>query len=167
MTLLDRLDFRRGLSSQFPPPVHRVVYTKAACTSRRPGSATHPAVIEHTLYWAAASGIDEARYLTAILNSDTLTQLVRPLQARGEHNPRHFDKYIFQLPIPLYNPGNPEHRQLAELAERAEEAAAALELPSGTSFQAQRRRVREALSRDGVADEINNLTTVLLADAHG
>ena len=56
------------------------------------------------------SGAGYVRYLTAILNSDTLTQLVRPLQARGEHNPRHFDKYIFQLPIPLYDPGNPEHR---------------------------------------------------------
>ena len=48
--------------------------------------------------------------------AEPLTQLVRPLQASGEHNPRHFDKYIFQLPIPLYDPGNAEHRQLAELA---------------------------------------------------
>lgn len=58
------------------------------------------AVIDHKLYWATASTIGEAQYLTAILNSDVLTQLVRPLQARGEHNPRDFDKYIFQLPIP-------------------------------------------------------------------
>src|SRR5262249_47305432 len=102
------------------------------------------------------------RYLTAILNSNVLTQMVRPLQARGEHNPRDFDKYIFQLPIPLYNSGSSEHRHLVELAERAEEAAAAVELTSGVSFQAQRRRVREALSRDGVGDELNNLTTALL-----
>ena len=73
---------------------------------------------------------------------------MRPPQARGEHNPRHFGKYIFQLPIPLYDPGNPEHWQLAELAKLAEEATAALELP-GVSLQAQRRRIREALSRDG------------------
>jgi len=123
------------------------------------------AVIDHTLYWAAASTIGEARYLTAILNRDVLTQLVRPLQARGEHNPRHFDKYIFRLPISLYDPGDAEHRQLAELAGRAEEAAAALELPPGVSFQAQRRRIREALSRDGLGGEINNLTSALLAAA--
>ena len=30
------------------------------------------AVIEHKLYWAAVSGVDEARYLTAILNSDLI-----------------------------------------------------------------------------------------------
>ena len=58
---------------------------------------------------------------------------------------------------------NPEHQQLAELARHAEEAAAAVELPPRVSFQAQRRRIREALSRDGVGGEINNLTTVLLA----
>ena len=26
------------------------------------------------------------------------------MQARGEHNPRDFDKYICRLPIPLYDP---------------------------------------------------------------
>jgi hypothetical protein len=51
------------------------------------------AVIDTTLYWAAVADVDEARFLTAVLNSETLTRLVRPLQARGEHNPRHFDKY--------------------------------------------------------------------------
>jgi hypothetical protein len=50
------------------------------------------AVMEHDLYWAAASGPDEARFLTAILNSSALTEAVRPLQARSEHNPRHFDE---------------------------------------------------------------------------
>jgi hypothetical protein len=166
MTLLDRLNFRRGLSNQFPAPAHRVVYTKGGMYLAAAWVSDPYAVIENTLYWAAASGIDEARYLTAILNSDTLTQLVRPLQARGEHNPRHFDKYIFQLPIPLYDPDNPEHRQLAELAERAEAAAAAVELP-GVSFQAQRRRLRETLHHDGVSGDIDNLTTALLARAAG
>ncbi len=165
LTLPGRLDYRRGLSHQFPPPAHRVVYSKGGMYLAAARVSDPAAVIDHTLYWAAASTIGEARYLTAILNRDVLTQLVRPLQARGEHNPRHFDKYIFRLPISLYDPGDAEHRQLAELAGRAEEAAAALELPPGVSFQAQRRRIREALSRDGLGGEINNLTSALLAAA--
>jgi 3-hydroxy-3-methylglutaryl CoA synthase len=64
----------------------------------------HSAIIEHKLYWASATSRDEARYLTAILNSAVLTIAVRPTQARGEHNPRDFDKYIFHLPIPKYDP---------------------------------------------------------------
>jgi hypothetical protein len=165
LTLLGRLDFRRGLNRQFPVPAHRVVYSKGGMYLAAARISDPSAVIDHTLYWAAVSGTDEGRYLTGILNSDTLSQLVRPLQARGEHNPRHFDKYIFRLPIPLYNPGNSEHQQLADLAKRAEDVAAAIELPSGVSFQAQRRRVREALYRDGVSGEINNVTTTLLAAA--
>ena len=165
LTLLGQLDYRHKLSQQFPPPAHRVVYSKGGMYLAAARVSDPAAVIDHKLYWAAVSTIGEAQYLTAILNSDVLTQLVRPLQARGEHNPRDFDKYIFQLPIPLYDPGNSEHRQLAELAERAEEAAAALELPPGVSFQAQRRRIREALSRDGLGGEINSLTSVLLTPA--
>jgi len=65
---------------------------------------------------APVSGAAEARYLTVILNSDVLTQLVRLPQGRGEHNPRDFDKYIFQLPIPLYQPTCEEHQQLVHLA---------------------------------------------------
>ena len=166
LTLGGQLDYRHKLSHQFPAPAHRVVYSKGGMYLAAARISNPAPVIDHTLYWAAASGIEEARYLTGILNSDVLTQLVRPLQARGEHNPRHFDKYIFQLPIPLYESGNPEHQQLAELAEHAEEAAAALELPPGVSFQAQRRRIRDALARGGLAGEINNLTTALLAPAN-
>jgi hypothetical protein len=162
LTLLGRLDFRRGLSQQFPAPAHRVVYSKGGMYLAAARVSDASAVIDHTLYWAAVSGTDEARYLTAILNSDTLTQLVRPLQARGEHNPRHFDKYIFRLPIPLYNPDSSDHRQLTELAKHAEEAAATVELPA-VSFQAQRRRIREALSHDGVWEAINELVNILLA----
>jgi hypothetical protein len=109
LSLLDRLDFRRGLSHQFPAPAHRVVYSKGGMYLAAARVGDPAATIDHKLYWATVSGIDEARYLTAILNSDVLTELVRPLQARGEHNPRDFDKYIFQLPIPLYDPNSGEH----------------------------------------------------------
>jgi hypothetical protein len=120
------------------------------------------AVIDHKLYWAAAADIDEARYLTAILNSDALLELVRPLQGRGEHNPRDFDKYVFQLPIPLYDPDAASHRALAVLAERAEEVAAAVDLPAGLSFQALRRRVRQVLATNGVAHDIDSIVRDLL-----
>ena len=122
------------------------------------------AVIENTLYWAATSGVEEARYLTAVLNSEALLELVRPLQARGEHNPRHFDMYVFKVPIPLYSEDDPAHVRLADLADRAESVAAAVELPS-VSFQAQRRRIREALAADGVASEIDDEVKALLAPA--
>jgi SAM-dependent methyltransferase len=83
LTLLGQIDYRRKLSQQFPPAAHRVVYSASGMYLAAARVSDQAAVIEHSLYWAATAGIDEARYLTAILNSDTLTQLVRPLQARG------------------------------------------------------------------------------------
>jgi len=90
LSLLDRVDFQRGLQRQFPIAARRVVYTTsgqylAACLIDDP-----VAVIDTSLYWAAVGSLHEGRYLTAILNSEALLQRVRPLQSRGEHNPRHF-----------------------------------------------------------------------------
>jgi SAM-dependent methyltransferase len=162
LTLLGQLDYRRKLSQQFPLAAHRVVYSKGGMYLAAARMSDPTAIIDHKLYWAAVSGLSEARYLTAILNSDVLTQLVRPLQARGEHNPRDFDKYIFRLPIPLYDSSADEHQQLVDLAEQAETAAAAVELPPGVSFQAQRRRIREALASDGVAAAIDRIVAAIL-----
>jgi SAM-dependent methyltransferase len=164
LSLLDRLDFRRGLTHQFPAAKHRVVYSKGGMYLAATRVSDPTAIIDHTLYWATASSLGEAHYLTALLNSDILTQRVRPLQARGEHNPRHFDKYIFRLPIPLYDPELSMHRRLSELSLQAETTAAGVDFPAKMSFQFQRRRIREALANDGVGDAINHLTTQLLVD---
>jgi hypothetical protein len=87
---------------------------------------------------------------------------VRPLQGRGEHNPRHFDKYSWQLPIPTFDCGDSSHRWLATLAERAEQVASGVALPS-VRFEALRRRVRQALVADGVAADLDAIVKTLLA----
>ena len=91
-------------------------------------------------------------------------QLVRPLQARGEHNPRDFDKYIFQLPIPLYDGDNGTHQRLVQLAEQAEDVAGAVETGSGRSFQVLRRQVRKALVEARLSEQFNSATVDALAE---
>jgi len=112
LTLPQRLDYQRGLSAQFPIPPHRVVYSASGMYLAAAHLSDATAVIEHKLYWATVSGPAEARFLTAVLNSDALLQVVRPLQGRGEHNPRDFDKYVFQARIPLYDPSEGRHQEL-------------------------------------------------------
>jgi hypothetical protein len=119
-------------------------------------------VIDHKLYWATVASIDEARYLTAILNSGALTALVSPLQSRGEHNPRDFDKYVWRLPIPLYEPTNELHGLLVEHAARAEAIAADTDVGGIHTFQAQRRRVREALEVARLGHELDELVKALI-----
>lgn len=162
MSLLQRLDYQRGLATQLPGSQHRVVYSASGMYLAAAYVTDQRVVVEHKLYWATVSGPEEGRYLTGVLNSDALLQLVRPLQSRGEHNPRDFDKYVWQLPIPLYDQAVRLHSDLVELAERAEHVAASVELPE-QSFQALRRRVRQALEADGVADQLNAAVTALLA----
>ncbi len=164
MSLLDQIDYRRKLRGQLPAPSHRVVYAKGGMYMAAAIISDPNAIIDHKLYWATAASIDEARYLTAVLNSATLLEMVRPLQSRGEHNPRDFDKYVFQVPIPLYDSESEQHRELASLAERAEAVANAIELPT-VSFQTQRRRIRQALEDDGVAQKIDDTVRLLLAPA--
>jgi hypothetical protein len=162
LSLAERLDYRRGLTQQAPAAAHRVVYSKGGMYLAAARLSDPSAVIDHKLYWAAAADVDEARYLTATLNSRTLTELVRPLQARGEHNPRDFDKYVFQIPIPLYDSEQEIHRELVVLAGKAEQISANVALPAGVSFQAVRRRIRAAIDESGIGHTIDALVSKLI-----
>jgi hypothetical protein len=167
LSLAKQLNYRGKLTQQFPAAPHRVVYSGSGMYLAAARVSDPSAVIEHALYWAAAADLDEARYLTAVLNSQALTELVRPLQGRGEHNPRHFDKYIFQIPIPLYDPEHETHRELVALAQIAEQVSAAVELPGGVSFQALRRRIRAAVEESGIGQTIDVLVSKLIRAPNG
>ena len=117
--------------------------------------------IEHALYWCRVRHLREGRYLTAILNAPALKSRVEPLQARGEHNPRHLDKYVWALPIPRYDEHNDLHNHLVDLATQAETVASNVDV-YGTRFEAGRRRVREALAEAGVAQQLDDAVDALL-----
>jgi hypothetical protein len=123
------------------------------------------AVIDHKLYWAAADSVEEARYLTAILNCEALREAVAPLQARGQHNPRDFDMHVFALPFPSFNENDELHHRIADLAGAAEAVAAEVKLDPGWQFQKARRAVRDALQEHGVTSEIDGSVSELLAPA--
>jgi len=161
LSLKQRLDYHHGVSQQFPVPAYRVVYSASGAYLAAATVTDSSAIIEHKLYWGPTASHEEARYLTAILNSTIVTTAVSPMQARGEHNPRDFDKYVFQLPIPQYDPGDAAHARLVALAEHAEHIAAATRLPD-VRFERLRKYIRDALERDGVATDINTIVKTLL-----
>jgi hypothetical protein len=154
LALIGRLDFQHDLSEQFPIAPQRVVYSASGNRLAAARIADGVSVAEHKLYWASAASEEEARYLAAILNSATLTELVQPLQARGAFGPRDFDKYVFYVPIPLFDPGEKLHVLLAELGATAEQVAASTDVPPGMGFQRARGIIRSALEADGVAQAI-------------
>jgi SAM-dependent methyltransferase len=164
LSLLRQLDYRGKLSQQFPIPLYRVVYPKSAMYCMAAiidNSDFDDAVIDQQLYWGTAASLAEARYLTAILNSTPLIDAVQQVQPYGEHNPRDIARYVFDLPIPMFEPERAAHQELAHLAARAGRVAYSVELRP-VRFESQRRQVREALNEDGVAADIDVIVDRLL-----
>jgi hypothetical protein len=152
----------RQLSAQLPIAHWRVAYTASGNTLAAVVIQDHLGVVEHSLYWAPAATREEAQYLAAILNAPSLNTLVRPYQAVGLFGPRHFDKYVWQSPIPLFNAGNPLHRHLVELTIDAESVAGRVELQSRQSFQVARRLIRQELAVVGIASALDEAVEHLL-----
>ena len=103
LSLRQQIDHQGKLSAQFPIATERVVYTKGrqpACGARVTGEA----VIENGFYWAPVFGPEEGRYLCAILDSEARGERVAPLQSVGQFGRRHFDKYVFAIPFPTFDP---------------------------------------------------------------
>ena len=161
LTLLAQLDFRRKFRDQFPAAAQRVVYSKAGMHLAAARVTDPTAVIDHTLYWGAASSEEEALYLCAVLNSPKITEMVRPLMSYGKDE-RHIDMAVWRLPIPLFDPMNKQHLQLAELGRRAESEVAALDLDENKHFPSLRRQIRKHLALLPIGQEIDNLVDSLL-----
>ena len=162
MTFSGQLDYFGKLSAQFPVASVRIVYATSGTLPAAVVLSDREAVLQHTLYWAA-TGKREAHYVTAILNSEAARSRVAAMQARGQWGARHFAKIMFELPIPLFNVKDPLHRELAAAAARAAKVAASVPLKEGTYFVTARKHIRAALQDDGIAQEIEELVTRLLA----
>jgi hypothetical protein len=162
ISLVQQLDYYGKLAAQFPIAPLRVVYAKAgtqpaACIVRDKKS-----IVENLLYWCPVATETEGHYLCAIINSEAARKRIELYQARGQWGARHFDKVIFNLPIPRFDSKNKTHAALAKAAADAEKIAAALELPEGVKFQRARRLVRTALTKAGAAKRIDDLVAQLL-----
>ncbi len=161
MTLLAQLDYYGKLSGQMPPAPVRVVYPKSGTLVAAAIITDQNAVVDETLYWGAFS-LEEARYLEAILNSETIRSRAASRQSRGQWGARDFAKVLIDLPIPPFDPSVALHRELTEMARVAEEVAAVVPLPHRGHFVRTRSIVRQALVENGVADKVDRLVVRLL-----
>jgi SAM-dependent methyltransferase len=162
MTLVDRWNFQRGLSNQYPTASIRILFAASGTLPSAVVLRDSRAIVEHGLYWAAVSTEQEAQYLCAIFNSETARSRAEHYQARGQFGARHFDKVMFNLPIPLFDKRQDLHKELAAAGAHAEFVAGLAELKEGEKFQRARKRVRDTLAEEGVGGEIEKLVEKLL-----
>jgi hypothetical protein len=162
LTLSGRLDYQHTFEQQFPIQPERIVYNASGMHLVASRLNNRRAVIEHKLYWATAASTSEAQYLCAILNSATFTELVRPLMSYGKDE-RDFDKHIWQLPIPLYDPTDDLHSRLAVRGAELEAAIGKLKLDPGRHFAAVRRDIRAFIAASEPGRDVEALVEELLS----
>jgi hypothetical protein len=161
-TLSKQLDHMGKLSVQAGSGTLKLAYTKAGIRLSAALIDDSRVIIDHKAYWITPRGIDEGRYLEAVINSEVVLKKVVPSQSHGQQDPRDFDKLVWTLPIPEFDPVIDLHNDITAAAARAEKAAATVEFPEHAHFTTKRRAIRDALAADGVAKEIDTLVAALL-----
>lgn len=162
MSLSERVDAMGMLRAQANLAPMRVLYTKAGTRLSACWLEDEDVVVDHKAYWSAAHSLEEAAYVTALLNTSVVLDRVKDLQPVGQRDPRDFDNLVWTLPIPEFDPNEALHQDLAGAALHAAEVAARVELPDDAHFTAKRRLIRQALVADGVAETIERLVDALL-----
>ena len=150
------------MSKQFPVSSIRILYPASGTRLCACWIEDENVLIDKNAYWCAASSVDEAAYVSAIINSQTVLDRVKDLQPVGQRDPRHFDNLVWTLPIPEYDAEDQLHLDLAEAAHYAAGIAARIDLPSDVYFTTQRQMIRTALEADGVATVVERLVDALL-----
>ncbi len=176
LKLLGQLDYIGKLSSQLEwqedagdRPV-RVVYTK----SGEPTAALledSETLVDHVLYWIPCRTIDEANYLVAVINSDTLQEAVKPLMSKGQFGARDLHKHLWKLHIPEFDPNEELHIAIAQAGTKAAVGARVkldeLRSQRGDDLTAKivRRELRTWLRTSDDGQAVENAVSRLLADS--
>lgn len=162
LSLQDQLDYQSKLTKQLPVPTLRVVYNASGMHLCAAKVTDRRAIIAKSLYWAAAATNEEADYLCAMLNAPATTELARPYMSYGKDE-RHFDKHIWQVPIPKFDSTNPTHKRLAGLSKTLHGLVEGFQVNGDLHFAATRRHIREQLEVSEAGVEMNEIVYELLS----
>ena len=172
LRLLDQLDYYGKLSSQTDwhddkgdRPI-RVVY---AASGTPTATIVHEdnSIVDYTLFWLACRTIDEAYYLTTVINSDELYEQLKPLMPKGQFGARHVQKHLWRLPIPEFDGGDSLHVSIAGAGRQAA-AGVERELPNlrqrfpRLTVTIARREIRKWLRESAEGKRVEEVVGVLL-----
>ena len=162
VTLAQSLNHLQKLTAQSLRSPVRIVYPASGTRLSACWLEDDDIIVDKDAYWAVANSLDEAAYVTAVLNTAIVLDRVRDLQPVGQRDPRHFDNLVWTLPIPEFDSAEALHVDLAAAAQHAAEVAERVDLPDAAHFTTKRRLIRQALETDGVAETIERLVDALL-----
>ncbi|MYD09727.1 MAG: N-6 DNA methylase [Chloroflexi bacterium] len=178
-TLLEWFNYRNKLTAQNVTDRYRVIYggsgTNIACCVldidyeelRIYRRRVSQFVVDTTCYYLSTETEAEAHYLCAILNSQPVDEQIKAHQPEGLWGARHIHRTPFEAcAIPIFDPGNPDHLELARLSIAAHEKIDEMKgMEENRLLNGGPGRARAA-AREIVADElaaIDAITRQLLA----
>jgi len=160
--LAQSLNHLQKLTAQSVRSPMRVIYPASGTRLSACWLENDNVIVDKDAYWSAANSLEEAAYITAVLNTTIVLNRVKDLQPVGQRDPRHFDNLVWTLPIPEFDAAEALHADLAAAALHAASVAARVDLPQAMHFTGKRRMIRQALVDDGVAETIERLVDALL-----
>jgi len=83
-------------------------------------------IVDAKCYWYLTDSLAEAHFLCAWLNSQAVDDATRPRGRYGRYRERNIHKRPLEIGPPKFDPANPKHQDMANLAEQAAYATAAL-----------------------------------------
>ena len=112
------------------------------------------------IYWRACDNENEAKYLTALLNSDYL----QPFFRNAKNSTRHFDQQIWRkVPIPKYNSSIKTHQALTELCSEAEKKAKKiLQKANSTDQDEITKLIRQSLLKSEIMKKIDSKAKLIV-----
>jgi len=118
---------------------------------------------ESVTYYYYPATVNEGYYLTAVLNSDVVNDIIKELQPQGLYGERHIHRRPFEAcAIPQFDSNNSVHFQLVELGQNCREIVASF-VPNLEGRLGQvRLDVRKIIKRE--IAKINKLVKKLLAE---
>ena len=173
LDLLGRLDYHKALSAQLKwrrdpgdRPV-RVVYGGYGAPT---AALVHDddVIVDYKLFWITCQNAEEADYLLAVINSDVLYELVKPLMSKGQFGARDLQKHLWKLPIPEFDPGDPLHLSISEAGQSAaqgaaRELAALRQTRPRLTVTIARRELRKSLQSSKEGKAVEDTVTELLS----
>jgi hypothetical protein len=114
-------------------------------------------------YWMETDNHNEAYFVAAVLNSNLIDKLIKPMQSRGSFGERDIHKKPLELPIPEFDPKNKTHTRLAEIGKECHRKVQQI-LPALTTKYKSVGKIRSEIKKHLKEElrEINELTKHIL-----
>ena len=82
----------------------------------------------------------------------------------GKGGGRHISSYLWNVPIPLYDPTDELHTTLADLGDRAEQFVTGLDIKPSKAHGSMRAKIRQHLAESEIGQSIEEAVNTLLSE---